>query len=174
MRSDIQTMQRFIDTLVGIPRFSYPARQDGDRPEDEFCAISLLTERPIGMPFKKITKQTDEETITTTYVPSVLRFRVGIVETDGQASTKILSGWHRETIKALMIETGFGFNAIRPISLEDAKLEEFWEARQGVSIDMYVTRTEEEVVSNLTGLVITGEFIEGDMSISAIKYNINP
>ncbi len=174
MRSDIQTMQRFMDLLTGTPLFSHPARTGGDRPEGEFCSISLLTEKPVGMPNKVITKQTTDETTYTTVTPTVLRFRVGIVETDGIASTQILGGWHRESVKQLMMETGFGFVSIHPIALEDAKLEEFWEARQGVSIDMYTVRKDSEVVNNITGMVINGNFHEPDGNKIALQLNINP
>lgn len=174
MRSDVQVMQRFMDMLTGQARFSYPARKGDDRPEGEFCSIALLTEKPVGMPNKSITKQTDEQTTYTTTTPVIMRFRVGIVDTEGEASTKILGGWHRESVKQLMVETGFGFVSIHPISLEDAKLEEFWEARQGVSVDMYFVREDTEVVSNITGLVIKGTYHAPDATKIALQLNINP
>ncbi len=174
MRADIQVMQGFIDTLVGVPKFSYPARQDADRPTDEFAVISLLTERAVGLPNSSISSSDELTTTRVHSTPSELRFRVGLVETDGEKSFKIMHGWHLESIKQLMMKTGYGFRSCHPISLEDAKLESFWEARQGFSIDVYVTRQHTEVIDNMTSLVIGGEYIVPDLSTIALNININP
>lgn len=174
MRQDIKALQVFIDTMVGVPKFSYPARQDSQRPEGEFAVISLLTERAVGLPNSEIISQTDEVTKRKYHTPSELRFRVGMIEADGQKSFEIMHGWYTEEIKQLMIKSGYGFISCQPISLEDAKLEGFWEARQGFSIDLYVTRQRTEVVSNITSMVIGGEYIVPDLSTIALGINLNP
>ena len=173
MRADIQALQIYIDTMVGIDKFSYPARQNGDRPTDNFAVISLITEKAVGLPNTTVLSSTLEETKYIISTPVALRFRVGIVD-DGVPSHKIMNGWYKEEIKELMIRLGYGFIACQPISLEDAKLETFWEARQGFSIDMYVTRQETEIVSNITSIRIGGTFIEPDFTEIALEFNLNP
>lgn len=174
MRADIQALQIYIDTMVGIKSFSYPARQDGDRPEGAFAVISLLTEKAVGLPNTTITSETVEETVRMINTPSRLRFRVGIVEDEGLNSFKIQNGWYKEEIKQLMMKLGYGFISCQPISLEDAKLESFWEARQGFSIDLYVTRQETEIVSNITSMRIGGTYVVPDLTEIALELNLNP
>ena len=173
MRADIQALQVYIDTMVGIDKFSYPARQNGVRPKDNFAVISLLTEKAVGLPNTTVISSTVEETKNLISTPVALRFRVGMVD-DGVPSYKIMNGWYKEEIKELMIRLGYGFISCHPIALEDAKLETFWEARQGFSIDMYVTRQETETVSNITSMRIGGTFIEPDFNEIALEFNLNP
>ncbi len=173
MRADIQALQTYIDTLVGIEKFSYPARQNSKRPEGNFAVISLLTEKPVGLPNTVIDTETVEETKRNIYTPSQLRFRVGIID-DGIASYKIMNGWYKEEMKELMMRLGYGFISCQPIALEDAKLESFWETRQGFSIDLYVTRQETEVVNNITSMRISSVFIEPNFDAIALEFNLNP
>ena len=174
MRVDVQVLQTMIDTMVGIPKFSYPARQGGKRPEGEFAHISLLEEYQESIPSQTIMTQDGD---TTTYkIRSLarLRLRVGVVETSGLASTKIMHGWTTEAIKAQMISSGYGFVSCKPVSLEDAKLENEWEPRQGFSIELYVERAFIEVVNNITQVSVSGEFYEGDTPAYLINFTINP
>ena len=84
-----------------------------------------------------------------------------------------MHGWTSEAMKELMKSTGYGFISCHPISNEDAKLEKEWEARNGFSIELYVTRVFEEVVSNITSLAISGEFITESLDTILLQYNIN-
>jgi hypothetical protein len=174
MRIDIQALQAFVDTMVGVPKFSYPARQGGKRPApEEFAHISLLEEYQISIPAQYIKTQTEEETVYIYQSLAKLRMRIGIVETDGLASVKIMHGWTSEAMKAAMISSGYGFVSCQPISLEDAKLERDWEPRQGFAVELYVTRTYEETVSNIKGVETTGAFTtpEGDTYVSNVEIN---
>jgi len=173
MRADIKALQTFIDTMVGIPKFSYPAKKNAPKPKDEFAHIALLEEYQVGIPKQEILEQSDTETTYRYYSPAMLRFRVGIIETDGINSTKIMHGWTSEAIKELMKSTGYGFIRCQPVSLEDAKLEKFWETRQGFTIDMYATRTYEEVVSNITSMIISGVFINDAVEEVLLNFEIN-
>ena len=172
-RSDVQVLQSFVDNMVGIPKYSYPARQNGaPKPEGDFAHIRLLTEYPVGIPHQGVKSQTDSETTFITRSCTRLRFRVGVNDTNGIASSKILHGWTSEAMKALMIETGYGFIRCHPITTETALLEKEWETRQGYSIELYTTRVYEETVDNITNMVINGEFIEGNESyLSTITIN---
>ena len=160
--TDVKVMQKFVDTLVGIPRFSYPAKRNAPRPKGEFAHIKLLDEYQIGVPSYYAKNETAETTDRVILSPTLLRFRVGIVETNGIASTKIMHGWTTEVIKSLMITTGYGFVKAEPIGLEDAKLETQWEPRQALSIELNTTRVFKEVVDNITGMTISGEVSEGE------------
>jgi hypothetical protein len=159
---DVRVMQRFIDTLVGTEKFSYPAKRNAPKPSGEFAHIQRLEEYQVGIPNLVVQSQTDTTTTHVIISPSRLRFRIGIVETAGMASIKIMHGWTKEAVKALMIETGYGFIKCEPIGIEDAKQEKHWEVRQSLSIEMYVTRYLQEEVDNITGMTITGEYIKGD------------
>ena len=173
MDSDVKTVVAFIDTMVGTPKFTYPARQNSPRPEGEFAYVDLIEEYPVGVPNQI---ELSQDSLTTTYryySPTKLRFRVGVVDTNGIASTKIMHGWTTEAIKQLMITTGFGFIKCDPISLEDAKLEKFWEARQGFSVEFYFTRILDEVVNNITGMVVSGEFYEDNLNKVLLNFEIN-
>jgi len=108
-----------------------------------------------------------------THVPSRLRFRIGLIEKTGLVSYKIMHGWTSEAMKALMIETGYGFIKCDPIVNEDAKLEKEWELRQGFSLEVYATRVMKEVVDKLTSVTISGEFVFDDLSKRVLTYNIN-
>tara|TARA_R110002167_G_scaffold136354_1_gene323091 strand:+ start:1869 stop:2420 length:552 start_codon:yes stop_codon:yes gene_type:complete len=176
MRADIQCIQYFIDQMVGIPKFSYPANKQGKRPSGNFCSVKLLEEYPESIPAVYIKSQTDETTTTLTRSLARLRFRIGIVDEDGVASVKILHGWTSEEMKRLMHETGFGFIRCTPASNEDAKLEHTeWEPRQGFSVDVYVERNFEETVDNIQKLIINGEFVpQGMSSINLEEIVVNP
>ena len=174
MRQDIQALQTMIDTMVGIPKFSYPARQNrAPKPAEEFAHIRLLEEYQVGIPNTLTPKQTDTETTLLTLSPVRLRYRVGVVDTDGSAATAIMHKWTTEAIKALMISTGYGFIKCRPLSNEDALLEKEWDFRQGFSIEMYTTRIFEEVVNNITALTVSGEFITPGLDTILLNFEIN-
>jgi hypothetical protein len=174
-RADVKVMQSFVDTMVGIPQFSYPARQNNaPKPADEFAHIRFLNEYPVGIPTQKITAQDELTTTFTTYSATRLLFRIGVVDTTGIPSSKVLHGWTSETMKALMIQSGFGFIKCTPISNETAKLEKEWEARQGFSVEVYATRTYTEVVNNITSMSVSGNFILDNQDSYLMNFDINP
>jgi hypothetical protein len=173
MRIDVLVMQAFVDTMVGIPKFSYPARQGGKRPAEEFAHISMLEEYQESIPAQYLKTQTDDETVFIYQSLARIRMRIGVVETDGMASVKIMHGWTSEAMKAQMLEAGYGFVSCQPVSLEDAKLEREWEPRQGFAVELYVTRTYEETVNNIRALEISGEFITPNADAYLINIDIN-
>lgn len=174
MKEDIIATQAFIDTMVGISKFSYPANQNGPRPDNEFATVKLLEEYQVGLPVHKILNDSDPD-FTEYQVQHLarLRLRIGIKDTNGVASTKIHNGWTREDIKSLMMETGYGFIGCEPIGIEDAKLEKVWEPRQGLALELYVTRTYIYSIDNITSMVINGEFYTYDVDALLIHIEIN-
>ena len=174
MRQDVQVVQTMVDTMVGIPQFSYPARQNfAPRPTEEFAHIRMIEEYQVGIPNQRIKSQTDLETVYLTVSPAKLRFRIGVVDTDGTAATRIMHGWTSEAMKAIMLSSGYGFIRCTPLSNEDAKLEKEWEYRQGFSVDLYTTRYFEETVNNINSLDITGEYIFSTIDSYLLQFNIN-
>ena len=172
--ADTQVMQAMVDTMVGIPRFSYPARQNNaPKPNGEFAHIRVLEEYQVGIPKQIIKEQTDLETIFRIISPVKLRYRIGVVDTSGLPSSKIQHGWTSEAMKALMISSGYGFIRCTPISNEDAKLEKEWEYRKGFSVEMYTTRIFEEVVNNITSLQISGTFVSDTQESTLLTFDIN-
>ena len=173
MLKDVQAMQLFVDTMVGKPKFSYPAKKDAPRPADEFCHIQLLEEYAVGLPVK--TKVSEDDTSTTYKVRAMsrLRFRLGIVETNGIASTRVMHGWTSEAMKALMIQTGYGYCKCEPISIEDAKLEQFWESRQGFSVEVYVERVYTETIDFIETLIVTGEYVFDELDKILMRIEVN-
>lgn len=158
---DVKVVQTMVDTMVGIPKFSYPARQRGaKKPAEEFAHIRVIEEYQVGIPNQRILSQTDTHTTYRSYGLVKLRVRIGVVDTTGIPSSKIMNGWTSEAVKALMIKSGYGFIKCEPLSSEDAKLEKEWEYRKGFSVDFYVTRSYDETVDNITSMVISGEFVD--------------
>jgi hypothetical protein len=173
-QADVLVMQKMVDLMVGIPRFSYPSRQrDAKKPQDEFAHIRVLEEYQEGIPTQTIKSQTDTTTTYRSYGLVRLRYRVGVVDTTGIPSSKIMNGWTSEGMKAEMIRTGYGFIRCEPLSSEDAKLNKEWEYRKGFSIEMYVTRVYEEIVDNITSLTIGGSFITEGLEEVLLTYEIN-
>ena len=85
-----------------------------------------------------------------------------------------MNGWTSEEMKALMFSTGFGFISIAPISNEDAKLEHTeWEARQGVSLFVYVERNFKSTVNNIRRITGTGEFITPALDTLLVDFDVN-
>jgi len=174
MIQDIQALQVMVDTMVGTPRFSYPARQNNaPKPAGEFAHIRLLEEYPVSIPTQRILTQTDDETTFRTISAAQLRYRVGVVDTDGLPASRIMHGWTSEAMKALMISLGYGFIRCTPLSNEDASLEKEWEYRQGFSVLMYVTRVYDETVNNIRSMEISGEFITDGLDSILLSYDIN-
>ena len=172
--ADVKVIQKMVDTMVGIPKFSYPARQrNAKKPEGEFAHIRVIEEYQIGIPSQKIHDQTDDTTTYRTYSPVKIRVRIGVVDTNGIPSMKIMGGWTSEAMKALMIETGYGFIKCEPLSSEDAKLEKEWEYRKGFSVEFYTTRVFEEVVRNINSLIISGKFVTGNLNVIDLDIQIN-
>ena len=173
-RADVLVMQTMIDTMVGIPKFSYPARQRGaKKPANEFAHIRVLEEYQVGVPAKVLVSEVGNIKTFAIASPARIRYRVGVVETTGIPSAKILHGWTTEAMKALMISTGYGFKSCHPLSSEDTLLEKEWEYRKGFSIEMYVTRTFEEVVDTLDSVQISARYIEGNLNEILDTYIIN-
>ena len=84
-----------------------------------------------------------------------------------------MGGWTSEAMKALMIETGYGFIKCEPLSSEDAKLEKEWEYRKGFSVEFYTTRVFEEVVSNINSVSISGKFLTDNLNVKNLDIQIN-
>ncbi len=169
--ADVRVVMQMVDSMVGIPKFSYPARQrDAKKPKEEFAHIRVLEEYPVGIPSRKMYSQDETTTTYRTYSPVRIRVRIGIVGTSGIPASKVMGGWTSEAMKAIMIESGYGFIKCDPLSNEDAKLEKEWEYRKGFSVELYVTRMYEEVVSNIDLVTVTGDFVEADF---VHKLNIN-
>jgi hypothetical protein len=172
-RDDVKVMQTFIDTMVGIPKFSYPARQgDAPKPAGDFAHIRLIEEYQIGIPNNRIISQDENTTEFQVVSPVKLRFRVGVVDTDGVASSMIMHGWPQESIKQAMIKSGYGFVRCTPLSDETASLEREWETRQGFSIELYTTRIFNYTTDNITSVRGTGKFYKGDY-LREIEFEIN-
>ena len=173
-RADIKVLQTMIDTMVGIPKFSYPARQrEAEKPKDEFAHIRIIEEYQEGIPAQKVFKQDELTTTFRTHSLVKIRARIGVVDTNGVPSSKIMYGWTSEEMKAIMIKTGYGFIKVTPLSSEDAKLGKGWEYRKGFSVDLYVTRVYEEVVNNITQLTISGEFVTEGLEAVLLNIDVN-
>jgi hypothetical protein len=159
--------------MVGIPKYSYPARQNSaPKPKGDFAHIRLLEEYQVGIPHTKVFASDENTTTYRIYSPTRLRFRIGLVDTNGLASAKIMHSWTTEVMRTLMISSKVGFIKCDPLSNESAKLEKEWETRQGFSLEVYKTRVFEEVVNNITSLSISGSFISGD-STYLLDFDIN-
>jgi len=179
MREDIQAMQVFIDTMVGIPKFAYPAKKNAPRPTGEFATVQLIEQYVVGMPVKGVEAEVLDAGVVVGYVyrnysAVKLRFRITVVETSGIPSTKIANAWMIESMKELMKTLGYGYLSCKPISLEDALLEKDWEPRQGFSVELSTTRMYDETV-DLLGQVspIDGIFYEG-LTEHLVHVEINP
>lgn len=172
-RADVMVLQRMVDSMVGIPKFSYPARQkEAKKPKGEFAHIRILEEYQEGIPAQHIHSEDELTTTYRNYGLVKLRARIGVVDTTGIPSSKVMNGWTSEAMKSLMIETGYGFVRCIPLSTEDAKLEKEWEYRKGFSVELYVTRVYEEVVCNITAVNISGKFIFDNVNVSEFNINI--
>lgn len=178
-RADVLVMQSMVDSMVGIEKFSYPARQNADgigkqdKPAAEFAHIAVIEEYPESIPAPTIYSQDDETTTYRTKSLVRLRYRIGVVDTAGLPSSKIMSGWTSEAMKAIMISTGYGFIRCTPLSREDAKLEKEWEYRKGFSVDVYTTRVYEEIVDNICQVTISGEYIADSLEQYLTNLDIN-
>jgi len=177
-RADVKVMQSMIDSMVGIPGFSYPARQNSSgfsqpKPDSEFAHIRVIEEYQLGIPNQTILSQTDEETTFRIISPVRIRFRIGVVETTGLPSSKIQHGWTSEAMKALMISSGYGFEICLPLSSEDAKLEKEWEYRKGFTVIMNTTRVFEETVNNILNIQVSGEFNDDVQIAHLLSIEIN-
>jgi len=172
--ADVLVMQTMVDTMVGIPKFSYPARQnEAQKPEGEFAHIRLIEEYQESIPTQKIHAQTDTTTTYRSYGLVRLRFRIGVVDTSGIPSSKIMNGWTSEAMKALMISTGYGFIKCTALSTEDAALEKEWEYRKGFSVETYATRVYEETVDNITQLQVSGTFLTEHLDEVLLTFEVN-
>ncbi len=173
-RADVAVLQKMVDAMVGIPKFSYPSRQrEAPKPEGEFAHIRILEEYQEGIPAQRVFKQDDETTTYRTYSLVRLRARIGVVDTSGIPSSKVMNNWSTEAMKALMISTGYGFIRCLPLSNEDSKLEKEWEYRKGFAVELYTTRVFEEVVSNMGSVLISGRFVTPSADEIILNMEIN-
>jgi hypothetical protein len=171
--ADIRVLQTMVDNMVGISQFSYPARQRGaKKPEGEFAHIRVIEEYQEGIPAQKVYLQDELTTTYRTYSLVRIRARIGVVDTDGIPSSKIMNGWTSVAMKRIMMATGYGFVKVTPLSSEDGKLEKEWEYRKGFSVDLYTTRVYEEVVDNITGLEVSGVFVTGALEEILLQFEI--
>ena len=171
---DVTVLQKMVDTMVGIPKFSYPARQrSAPKPEGEFAHIRVIEEYQEGVPAQKVLEQDANTTTFITHSLVKIRARIGVVDTTGIPSSKIMNGWTSEEMKAIMIQTGYGFVRCTPLSSEDGKLEEEWEYRKGFSVELYTTRAYEEVVDNINSVQISGKFISQNLTEFISTINVD-
>ena len=171
---DVLVIQVMVDTMVGIPKFSYAARQhDAPKPDGEFAHIRLLEEYQESIPTQVVLSQDDVNTTYRTSGLVRLRFRIGVVDATGIPSSKIMNGWTSEAMKALMIEHGYGFIKCTPLSSEDSLLEKEWEYRKGFSVEFYTTRVYEETVDNIGRVVVAGTFDEPNIDTAILNIDTN-
>jgi hypothetical protein len=173
-QADVLVVMAMVDTMVGIPKFSYPARQrEAEKPADEFAHIRVIEEYQVSIPSSKIIEQTDETTTFQSKSLVKLRYRIGVVDTTGIPSSKIMNGWTSEAMKAQMISSGYGFIKCTPLSSEDAKLEKEWEYRKGFSVDFYTTRVFTETVDNISQVTVTGSFYDEALTEHLLNFTVN-
>lgn len=172
MRNDVRVVQTFIDTMTGLPKFSYPARQNGATRPSTFASVIYLEEYPVGIPSTVITNQTQDETTYTTESLSRVRFRIKVVDNE-EAASKIMHGWTSQAMKTLMLSSKYGFIKCSTISNEDAKLEKEWEHRMGFALDLYIPRVYQETVDNIRTFNIEGHYVEDQTEIYLGNFNIN-
>ncbi len=145
-RADIKFMQRLVDSMVGIPKFSYPAKRNAPRPKENFCTIALIEQHVIGLPVSSVLpiyKPNTTEVIghrTIFETAATLRFRIGVYGSDGLPEVKIVSSWTTEESKRIQNEEGYGYIMSHHISLEDELLEKDWNPRVGFSVNISTTR----------------------------------
>ena len=145
-RLDIKFMQVLVDSMVGIDKFSYPARRNAPRPKENFCTIALIEQHVIGTPVGtvlEIFKTNTNEVIGHRHqyaTAATLRFRIGVYGSDGLPEVKIVSSWTTEKSKAIYKEYGYGYIMSHHIALEDELLEKDWNARVGFSVNISTTR----------------------------------
>jgi hypothetical protein len=173
-QADVRVMMTMVDSMVGIEKFSYPARQNNaKKPSGEFAHIRVIEEYQIGIPSQTMIAQDDDTTTYRIHSPVRLRYRIGVVDTSGLPSSKIMHGWTSEAMKAIMISSGYGFIRCTPLSSEDGKLEKEWEYRKGFSVEMYTTRVFTEVVDNITQFNVTGSFFDDRLLEYFLGFTIN-
>ena len=171
---DVQVVQKFIDTMVGIPKFSYPADKNAPRQRTTpFCSVKLLEEYQESIPNYICIEETDTSLTQNIISLARLRFRIVMIKTDGIQAVQVMHGWTTSTMRQLMISTGYGFRMIYPISNEDALLEKEWEDRQSFALELYVTRTFQEVVDKITSMTISGVFLEPDIAYYDINIDVS-
>lgn len=178
-KQDVKAMQVLVDALVGIPKFSYPARQNAPRPKGQFCSVQLIEQYTVGLPVKaRHSDILDADGNVTggfyrTYASVRLRFRLTMIDSDGIASAQVANGWMNENIKELMKEIGYGFLNVRTISGETAQLEKQWEFRQGFSVELSTTRILEETINDIGSISpINGVYVSG-LDKVLLKIEIN-
>ena len=173
-QADVRVMQTMVDSMVGIQKFSYPARQNNaPKPEGEFAHIRVIEEYQIGIPSQTVIAQDDDTTTYRIHSPVKLLYRIGVVDTTGLPSSKVMHGWTSEAMKAIMISSGYGFVRCTPLSSEDAKLEKEWEYRKGFSVEMYTTRVFTEVVDNIKQITVEGSFFDDQLIEHLLGFTIN-
>lgn len=185
-RDSVKAMQRFVDTMVGIEKFSYPAKRNAPRPKKAFCSIALVEQYEVGLP---ITIRTDIKDINTDEVIGghyksisavTLRYRLSFIGTDGTPALKVKHGWTRQDVIDLMYDYGYGYLHSFPTGLEDRQHEKEWEEGQGMSVLLSGNAVLEEcipdiiVVEPIRGCFIDGgKVIEVELKPSSIGVNIN-
>ena len=181
MIKDIRYMQELIDSMVGIPKFSYPARRNAPRPKSNFCTIALIEQHVIGCPVSTLLEIKDPATLdvighrTIYQTAATLRFRVAVYGSDGIPEVKIVSSWTTEASKAIGFKHGYGYLESHHISLEDELLEKDWNARAGFSVGISTTRTLTEDVMLIEAVgPINGCFVEDGKIVPVIINSIFP
>jgi len=179
-RQDEQFMQILIDSMVGIPKFTYPSRRNAPRPKENFATVALIEQYNIGIPYEHTTNIVDDlgEVVGVNvkyYTAVTLRFRIGMYGTDGLPSIKVSSGWSTEKSKALYIKYGYGYLKDTAISLEDELLEKDWNPRQGFSVFISTTRIVEENICIIKSVdPIRGCYIEDGKLVETIFNVVAP
>lgn len=168
MRQDIKAMQLFIDEMTHRPKFSYPADKNVPRPANEFASVKLIEQYVVGLPVRSSSVEVKDNAGNVTgsrnrvSAAAYLRFRIQVVDTLGIASIQIANGWTTSAMRELMIKTGYGYISCKPIGLEDALLEKDWEAREGFSVVLSVTRVHFEELDNIGNIIdISATYYKG-------------
>ena len=162
---DDTAVQHLIDLSLRKPLYSYPMYQNAPRPPiDDYAAVRLVRTSTLGKD-QTDTIERGGRTFNVVTGIRVLKYQV-MFSRDNEEVQEVQGSMSRPDVQRYMIDSGYAVMTCNPIDVETLTLETNWEVRSGLWLELNVLRTQEIEVDHISGLAITGEFSEGDKTIT--------
>lgn len=162
MDSDVQAVQKIVDTGLLKPRYSYPMFKNAPRPPvDAYAAVRLMGTYSPG--YDQVYNTFDEvadEFVFTTKGFRILSFDVLFSRDDGDVDF-LNNSFFRPDVLDLMKKLGMVLISKGPILVKTLTLESQWEVRTAIRLDFNVIRKQVTRIPRIVTAGINGHITNG-------------
>lgn len=169
--NDVLRMQKLVDTVLGMPLYTYPMLKNQPKPPGAFAAVKKLGELNPGRDAQLTRHNPDGSYTLITEGVRILTFQVLFTEGDDLVS-RFISGFRRQDVYDKMVELELSILRHKPVTNSSLTMETNWEIRDSVLLECMSKRRYEYTETYIDEVYVDGEYHDVD-EIIPIDIHIN-